>query len=319
MNDALNSPSQERHPIFLIGILILFIVMGLILGQVIGIAAVALMANISWEAASQILLSPTESDEYRLPLLMIQACTVISAFIVAPLVYLQQVEKRSTQDLSYNSYLDPIVVVLTAIIMIIIIPFNSKVIEWNKAIRLPEWMSGIEEWAMSKEQAMEQVTLFLTDFSHVGEFLFAFLIIAVVHGIGEELVFRGLIQPKIAWLTNNVHAGIWITAFFFSFFHMQFYGFFPRMLLGALFGYLYIWSGNLVVPIIAHIVNNGFTVTVLYLMKLGYVAPDLESPEKITTTVGLFSALFTIALLVGFRFYYRQLEKKGQVPPPAYE
>jgi hypothetical protein len=46
--------------------------------------------------------------------------------------------------------------------------------------------------------------------------------------------------------------------------HFQFYGFFPRLLLGALFGYLFHWSGTLWIPIFAHFVNNAAAVMLSY-------------------------------------------------------
>jgi membrane protease YdiL (CAAX protease family) len=60
---------------------------------------------------------------------------------------------------------------------------------------------------------------------------------------------------------------------------MQFFGFVPRMLLGALFGYLYVWSGNLLLPMIAHFVNNGFSVLMMYLYQRGAITMDMDSPE----------------------------------------
>jgi H+/Cl- antiporter ClcA len=37
---------------------------------------------------------------------------------------------------------------------------------------------------------------------------------------------------------------------------MQFEGFLPRLMLGALMGYLYYWSGSITAAIIAHAFNN---------------------------------------------------------------
>jgi hypothetical protein len=79
--------------------------------------------------------------------------------------------------------------------------------------------------------------------------------------------------------TKNIHVAIWISAFFFSAIHVQFFGFVPRMLLGALFGYLYYWSGNLWVPMFAHFVNNGFAVCMIYLYQKKIVDTNLDSPE----------------------------------------
>lgn len=54
----------------------------------------------------------------------------------------------------------------------------------------------------------------------------------------------------------NHHAAIWIAAAVFSAIHMQFFGFFPRLLLGALFGYVFYWSGSLWTSVALHATNN---------------------------------------------------------------
>lgn len=117
--------------------------------------------------------------------------------------------------------------------------------------------------------------------------------------VGEELVFRGLIQNQAHYLFKNIHLAIWLTALFFSFFHLQFYGLIPRLLLGALFGYLYYWSGTLWIPILAHFVNNGLALIMAYFFQLNIVDYDLQSDQS----MGLFPVLiFTI--ITFFLVYY---------------
>ncbi|MCZ2140427.1 MAG: CPBP family intramembrane metalloprotease, partial [Bacteroidia bacterium] len=55
-----------------------------------------------------------------------------------------------------------------------------------------------------------------------------------------------------------------ITALVFSAIHGQFYGFIPRLILGAVLGYVYVFSGSIWIPIIMHFVNNGFAVVCSY-------------------------------------------------------
>jgi membrane protease YdiL (CAAX protease family) len=136
--------------------------------------------------------------------------------------------------------------------------------------------------------------------------LLAVVVIAVLPAIGEELVFRGIIQRELFRGTNNIHVAIWISAAIFSAIHIQFYGFVPRMLLGALFGYLYYWSGNLWMPIIAHFINNGFTVVAMYLYQQGSVKMDIENAEAAPWSSVLFSAVITTALLYFFKKFYEK-------------
>ena len=94
------------------------------------------------------------------------------------------------------------------------------------------------------------------------------LMIAIIPAIGEEFFFRGLLQRIFSNWVRNTHWGIIISAFLFSAIHMQFYGFFPRFLLGAMFGYLFVWSGSLWLPVLAHFINNSLAVIAYYLVSI---------------------------------------------------
>src|SRR5690606_4911795 len=142
-------------------------------------------------------------------------------------------------------------------------------------------------------------------FHSAGELMFALVIIAILPAVGEEIVFRGLIQNELLRGTRNVHVAIWVAAILFSTIHFQFYGFVPRLLLGALFGYLYYWSGNLMLAILAHFVNNGVSVVALYLYQQGKFAFDIESQEAAPPQMVIISTILTAGLLYYFYIYYR--------------
>jgi len=76
---------------------------------------------------------------------------------------------------------------------------------------------------------------------------------------------------------KNKHLGVWSAAIVFSAFHMQFYGFLPRMLMGAYLGYLFLWSGSLWVSIAAHFANNGMAVFLIWLSNRGVVKADVDT------------------------------------------
>jgi membrane protease YdiL (CAAX protease family) len=125
-------------------------------------------------------------------------------------------------------------------------------------------------------------------------------VVAVLAGVSEELLFRGVLQNIILKTTKNPHLAIWFTAFTFSFIHFQFYGFVPRMLLGALFGYLYFWTKSLWIPMFAHIVNNGFTLIMAYMNDMKMVKVDIEDTKSVPLSMALGSLVMTILLLRWF-------------------
>jgi hypothetical protein len=85
------------------------------------------------------------------------------------------------------------------------------------------------------------------------------LLLAVASGMGEEALFRGALQPRV---------GLVLASLLFGCVH-----FIPRreflpwtgfaVMAGALFGALFSWTGNLVAPVVAHIVVNGINLPLL--------------------------------------------------------
>jgi hypothetical protein len=121
-------------------------------------------------------------------------------------------------------------------------------------------MKAVEDWMRTSENQAAQITsLFMNDKSYTGLF-FNLIIIALLPAIGEEFLFRGVIQRLFKEMGSSIHVSIILTAILFSALHMQFFGFFPRFALGVLLGYMMYWSGSLRLPIIAHFVNNAMAV-----------------------------------------------------------
>ncbi len=178
--------------------------------------------------------------------------------------------------------------------------FNGLLMFWNSQMVLPEFLSGVEQWMRDMETQLMELTNYLTDFQSIPELLSGILVIGVFAGVGEELFFRGLIQPKMQRYFQSPHLGIWITAFIFSAIHVQFYGFLPRMFLGALFGYLYHYTGSLFYPILGHILNNTFTLLLVYASNEGLIELDVQSTDTVSYPGALIGFL---VLILGFLYF----------------
>lgn len=295
--------ANEKNPWILLIALIGITVGGvLFIGQVLAGVTGILMSGVGFDDFVSILKNPTAYPEQRLMFLMFQGMASLGGFIIAPLIFYYTMVKG---DLIKDFIKIPsnllIVLSFTVIIVFSFMVVNTMFIEWNTSIKLPESLGSIERWAEELEGSMEVLTKYLTNFESPGYFIAAILVIAILPGIGEELLFRGLLQNILKRIVKNDHVAIWIAAILFSAIHFQFYGFIPRMLLGALFGYLYVWSGNLLVPIIAHFMNNFISLMALYVYQKGMTDIDVESTEALPTVYLLiFSALF-----VGTLFYFK--------------
>lgn len=157
------------------------------------------------------------------------------------------------------------------------IPAMNMLVKWNEQLHLPESMSGLEHLLRDAEANAGATMSMLLGETGIGDMLISILIIGLLTGISEEVFFRGALQNILKCLFNNHHLAIWTTAFVFSAIHMQFFGFFPRLLMGAFFGYLVYWSGSLWLSIIAHAVNNSLVVLSMWLIKTGQMSTDINS------------------------------------------
>ncbi|WP_146153553.1 CPBP family intramembrane glutamic endopeptidase [Adhaeribacter arboris] len=189
-------------------------------------------------------------------------------------------------------------------------PANSWVINWNANVHFPEALKAFETWAKSKEETLKVLTNQLTVFDNPGQFLFGMLIFGLIPAIGEEIVFRGLLQRSLNRVLRNTHVAVWVAAFIFGAIHMQFYGFIPRMLLGAILGYLYAWSGNIWVPIAGHFMNNGFTVLVLYLQQRKFINFQIEATTAMPLSSIMLSLIISVLTLLYLYRSYKNLPMK---------
>jgi len=53
------------------------------------------------------------------------------------------------------------------------------------------------------------------------------------------------------------------------------------MVLGAVLGYLYYWTGNLWVPMIAHAFNNGIQVALIYFTEMDISTFDEKNSDQL--------------------------------------
>jgi membrane protease YdiL (CAAX protease family) len=141
--------------------------------------------------------------------------------------------------------------------------------------------------------------------------------VALLPAVGEEFLFRGVIQRSFTRMTKNHHHGIWISAFFFSALHMQFYGFLPRLLLGGLFGYLLVWSGSMWIPILAHFFNNAFAVISLYLIDNNLMNPEIENFGS--DSESFYYTFISLALIVALVILFRNQNRGNTIPLESYD
>lgn len=189
-------------------------------------------------------------------------------------------------------------VLISIVFFMIALPFVNYISQWNASWEIPTF---IGEWMKSKETQAGELTSMFLDMPTVGLLIFNLIMIALLPAVGEELIFRGIMQRGIHRMTANPHLAIWVAAVLFSAVHMQFLGFVPRLLMGVAMGYLYYWSGSLWYPMIAHFTNNAMAVALAYGIQHGSIQADIENAGIDNGTLAAFSLLFCTMLLYVFK------------------
>lgn len=255
------------------------------------------------EYLKELAINPTGKATNWYELMLLQAVNHLGTFFLPSVVYWYFIEHRTWSQFNPRPTSAVAGFSLVALIVIAFMPFDGLIIEWNQSLHLPETLAPIEQWMRDQELKLAGLTKYLTTFNTTAQLVVAVLVIAVIPAIGEETLFRGILQRNFSYWAGNTHVGIWLAAALFSAIHVQFLGFFPRMLLGALFGYLYLWSGNLWVSILAHFVNNGFTVLMVYLHQKEMTSVDIESTES----VPILGSIIAFGVTAGLLYYFKQL------------
>ncbi len=303
--------SDQRHPFVSLILLLAFVFVGAIIFTLIGAIAGGvifglpdLMRFFGGDMAANIELVK-----------LIQIFSSIGMFVVPAIVFARVQQPGGWLDYLKLESIQPVLALLTVVLMFSSLPLIELFAVLNEQMNLPDFMNGLESWMKSKEDQMAELTRQLLVMNSVNALLLNLLMLAVIPAIGEEFIFRGCLQRIFLRMTNKNHLAIWLTAIVFSAIHVQFFGFLPRMLLGALFGYLLVWSNNLWLPIIAHFINNATAVITAYIFQQqGKSFDEITVAEPSGWPIYLLSFLATASLI----WYFRKIALQNTHNPLTY-
>lgn len=159
--------------------------------------------------------------------------------------------------------------------IVVVAPAMNCVIAFNEGIDATGPLSAIVEKLREMERSAEAAITVMQGSGTWSDLVMNVLIIGIAAGVSEELFFRGGLQRLLTTGGMSTHAAVWTTAVVFSAMHMQFFGFIPRMLLGAYLGYLLVWSRSIWLSAAAHALNNTMYVIMMwYYQRNG--TPDIN-------------------------------------------
>lgn len=296
----LRQNSSGMQFLLLLCLMLIFGLFSILLSKALGI--------IFWgEAITAVRLSKNLAPDQINYQLMVQAINQLG-LLLAPALVLGFMASKSTRSYfkierikSYRPVRDAVA------LMIIIAPTISFLTVWNASLGLP-W-ANVQLWMSRMEELAAGVTAAFLSTKTVGGLLVNIAVIAIIPAVSEEFFFRGVVLRLCRQSLRNIHLAVFVSALIFSAFHMQFFGFLPRLVLGMILGYLFIYSQSIWIPILAHFLNNATVVVGEWIYQNGWSNTPMEefgSNPNIWLTLG--SVLFTVGLLWMIRRdYYRTL------------
>ena len=289
---------RTLHPGFQILLLLGFMALGFCVGYAVIFAWAMGGFGLSVGEFQEVVQSPTTHAEGWGLLMMMQGVVLFvagagGALALASALGYRWAEYFSPRRLGAGWWL-----LAAALLIVVILPLMSVIIAWNAGAHFPAALHDFEGWARASEDRAAVLTKFLTNFNSGVRFAVGVLVIALVPAVAEELVFRGVVQRNLVrWFSP--HVGVWLGAAIFSAIHFQFFGFVPRFVLGLALGYLYLWSGNILVSMAAHFTQNAFQLLILYLTQRGQFGWgfDPDANEALPWPLVLLSVVATAGLL----------------------
>lgn len=228
---------------------------------------------------------------------LLQLSQSIIGMVLASIFLVYVLFEEPWKTIGLHQPLKPNLLLLVPLAVLFSQPLITIIANLNLSIRLPEFLSEIETWMKTMETNATEMIQLMIGGNGPFECLFTLFLIAVVPAVGEELLFRGVLQKTLISHIKNYHIAIWISAFVFSFIHLQFFGFFPRLLLGALFGYLFVWTKSIWVPMLAHFINNA--IAAISLLIYGEEVLELSAKSTYQIGEGFEYSLYLTSFLLG--------------------
>lgn len=189
------------------------------------------------------------------------------------------------------------------IALLALLPIVGVLNEWNQGISFPDALAPLEQWMREAEDAAAELQeRFLSGTSYL-DLIINIVIMAITPAICEELLFRGVLQNQLEKWFKNAHIAVWVAAIIFSAIHFQFYGFLPRMVLGAALGYLLVYGKSLWLPIVAHCVNNSLAVITAWGANKLEIVKEVEAVAPTYTTSEDYIFLIGCIFVVGLSYY----------------
>lgn len=300
-------PELKEKPVaYWLGLFVLYLVMAGFSTAFIVNGLLSYIFNNDIDSITLFLTAPENFPTKQAVFVAIQALSSMMLFIGGSYFFLKRenglLYNKLTND--KNTSKDPLVW-QTILLVVLIIPTISLIGEVNE--ELVKFFS--DEEGIKRLVELDEKTNALYDYllgvQDLPVLLLSIIGIAIIPGVGEELVFRGVFQNLFKRVTENKHIAIWVSAFVFSAIHLEFSNFIVRLLIGGLFGYLYDWTKNIYIPMFAHAAFNSVSLIVGYLLTNNYIDPSWDQ-SSLETNAWLYILAFSVLPLGMIYLFYKK-------------
>lgn len=300
----------ERRPIFTNqhpGSMLIFSALGVIfiglVFQLIGVLLGILLFDVSLDDLTK--LDGDISGKVMAAVKLLQIIGALGTFVFSSFLLSFFYTGKWFGFFPFKRKMDLRAAILLAIIMIASLPFVNFLTDFNLHLKIP--FDGIEDYFRQLEEQTESLMMKLIKADNLGQLLLNLFMIAIIPAVGEELVFRGLIQKHLTDLFKNAHIAILVAASIFSLAHFQIYSFLPRFFLGLILGYSFFYGKSIWYPILAHLVNNALGVTFYYFYMKD---SSMESIEEIGSMEMMpFTAILSLITVAGLLYIWVRMVK----------
>lgn len=301
---------EEKPIIFKIFVLVLLILLSTLITFFVGLlAAIPLFdanATTLLQEAGQ--LATTRDIQI---MKFLQVINQLGVFIIPSLLFAWMASRQPRRFLGADQLPDRLSVLATAVLIFTMLPAVSWLISVNEHMQLPDRLDSIETWMRNSEEQAARLTRAFLDVETYTGLAFNIFMVGIVASLGEELLFRSVLIRLFKQWFGNIHVAVIVSSILFSLFHLQFFGFLPRLLLGLVMGYLFVWSGSLWLPVIAHFVNNASAVVVYFFYFKGATSTPVEEFGHVENNYIFASSIaLSIGLLI---FIYLKNERAGNL------
>ena len=240
---------------------------------------------------------------------ILQIVTMTFPLFFSSVAFARWVIKSPAEYIKLTIRIPWLLFVVAFFMMLVSMPLIEALSNINQQLVLPKWLHWLEQWMKESEESARRVTMAILHMKTIWDCIKNVILIGLLTAIAEEFMFRGVLQTIFTKWIKNTHVAIWVTAALFSAFHMEFYGFLPRMLLGGLFGYFVAYSGSIWPAVWGHFLNNSTAVVATYLYQQKHSKLNPDNAHLFSYTTYIFSALIIIILLIVFKKVAQGMQK----------